>query len=365
MMSLVQFIDGQWLAGEGKPFESKDPAKNEVIWRGEAASAAQVDAAVKAARAAFYHWSDLALEDRLAIVRRYADLLGEHKEALALTIARETGKPLWETRTEVAAMQGKIAISIRAHDERTGTVENPMPGAKAFVRHKPHGVVAVFGPYNFPGHLPNGHIVPALIAGNAVVFKPSELTPMVAEAMLKIWQEAGLPKGVLNLVQGEVETGKALAGNPDIDGLFFTGSSRTGHFLHQQFAGQPGKILALEMGGNNPLIVKDVSDIDGAVHAIVQSAFITSGQRCTCSRRLFVERGAQGDALVKRLVEVVGQIKVGHYDDEAQPFMGAMISERGRLAWSRRRPSCSNWGARACSLSSIWRRAPVSSLRAS
>ena len=180
MSQLVQFIDGQWLAGEGKPFESTDPAKNEVIWQGAAASAAQVDAAVKAARAAFYHWADMSLEDRLAIVRRYADLLGEHKEALALTIARETGKPLWETRTEVAAMQGKIAISIRAHDERTGTVENAMPGAKAFVRHKPHGVVAVFGPYNFPGHLPNGHIVPALIAGNAVVFKPSELSPRVA-----------------------------------------------------------------------------------------------------------------------------------------------------------------------------------------
>ena len=154
---------------------------------------------------------------------------------------------------------------------------------------------------------------------------------MVAEAMLKIWQEAGLPKGVLNLVQGEVDTGKALAGNPDIDGLFFTGSSRTGHFLHQQFAGQPGKILALEMGGNNPLIVKDVSDIDGAVHAIVQSAFITSGQRCTCSRRLFVERGERGDALVKRLVAVVGQIKVGLYDAAEQPFMGAMISEKAAL----------------------------------
>ena len=153
---------------------------------------------------------------------------------------------------------------------------------------------------------------------------------MVAEAMVKVWQEAGLPKGVLNLVQGEVDTGKALAGNPDIDGLFFTGSSRTGHFLHQQFAGQPGKILALEMGGNNPLIVKDVSDIDGAVHAIVQSAFITSGQRCTCPAVCLWAR-RPGDVLVKRLVEVVGQIRVGHYDDEAQPFMGAMISERAAL----------------------------------
>lgn len=154
-----------------------------------------MDAAVKAARAAFYHWADMSLEDRLTIVRRYADLLGEQKEVLALTIARETGKPLWETRTEVAAMQGKIAISIRAHDERTGTVENAMPGAKAFVRHKPHGVVAVFGPYNFPGHLPNGHIVPALIAGNAVVFKPSELTPWWPRPWSRCGRRQDCPRG--------------------------------------------------------------------------------------------------------------------------------------------------------------------------
>ncbi|MGL5284873.1 MAG: aldehyde dehydrogenase family protein, partial [Aeromonas sp.] len=204
----VQLMDGQWLAGEGAEFVSVDPAKGQVIWRGRAASATQVDAAVQAARRAFYLWADLPLAERIAVVTRFAELLGVHKESLALTIARETGKPLWETRTEVAAMQGKIAISIKAHSERTGTVENPMPGAKAYVRHKPHGVVAVFGPYNFPGHLPNGHIVPALIAGNTVVFKPSELTPMVAEETLKIWLEAGLPAGVINLVQGEVETGK-------------------------------------------------------------------------------------------------------------------------------------------------------------
>ncbi|MFP3457660.1 aldehyde dehydrogenase family protein, partial [Psychrobacter sp. SIMBA_152] len=106
---------------------------------------------------------------------------------------------------------GKVAISERAYHERTGTVENDMPGAKAFIRHKPHGVVAVYGPYNFPGHLPNGHIVPALIAGNTVVFKPSELTPMVAQETVKLWEKAGIPAGGLNLVQGEVETGKALS----------------------------------------------------------------------------------------------------------------------------------------------------------
>ncbi|GAA6184820.1 MULTISPECIES: succinylglutamate-semialdehyde dehydrogenase [Alteromonadaceae] len=326
MTTQAHYIAGEWHLGEGHDIESIDPAKNTIIWQAKSASPQQIDAAVKAARNAFLSWSDLPLEGRLEIVKRYAELLTENKQDLALTIAQETGKPLWETATEVGAMVGKIAISERAYQDRTGTVENPMPVGKAFIRHKPHGVVAVFGPYNFPGHLPNGHIVPALIAGNSIVFKPSDLTPLVAQKMVKLWQQAGLPAGVLNLVQGEVETGKALASHADIDGLFFTGSSRTGKILHEQFAGHPGKILALEMGGNNPLIVKDAKDINAVVHDIVQSAFVTSGQRCTCARRLFIQNGEQGDAILAKLIEVTKNIKVDHYDAEIQPFMGAMIS---------------------------------------
>lgn len=322
----THFINGQWVEGQGHALTSLDPAKNIPVWQGLAATPAQVQLAVKAARAASVAWQRTSLDERLAIAKAYAHLLEQNKQALSQLISRETGKPHWETVTEVAAMVGKIAISERAYHERTGTVTNPMPQGQAFIRHKPHGVVAVFGPYNFPGHLPNGHIVPALIAGNTIVFKPSELTPAVAEAMVKLWHEAGLPAGVLNLVQGEVETGKALASHADIDGLFFTGSSRTGKLLHEQFAGHPGKILALEMGGNNPLIVKDVANLDAAVHDIIQSAFVTSGQRCTCARRLFIQAGAQGDQLVARLIEVSRRIKVGRYDADPQPFMGAMIS---------------------------------------
>ncbi len=335
MSQAVQFINGQWLDGEGQAFHSIDPAKNQIIWQGKAASAAQVAAAVQAARAAQLSWNEQSFEQRVTIVKQFAEQLAAHKEALAACIAEDTGKALWESRTEVAAMIGKVDISVRAYHERTGTKENPMPQGRAFVRHKPHGVVAVFGPYNFPGHLPNGHIVPALLAGNTVVFKPSELTPKVAEFTVKLWQQAGLPAGVLNLVQGEVETGKALASDAGIDGLFFTGSSRTGHYLHQQFAGRPEKILALEMGGNNPLIVKDVANVDAAVHDIIQSAFITSGQRCTCARKLFLPADAHGDAILARLITVSRQIQVGEYDAEPQPFMGAMISvaaAKGMLA---------------------------------
>ncbi len=325
-MTQAHFIAGEWLSGEGHDVNSLDPAKNQEIWSAKSASEAQVNAAVEAARNAFEAWSDLNVDDRIAIIQKFVDLLGENKEKLTHVIAQETGKPVWESATEIGAMIGKLAISVRAYNERTGTVENPMPAGKAVLMHKPHGVVAVFGPYNFPGHLPNGHIIPALIAGNTVVFKPSDLTPKVAEETVKLWEQAGIPKGVLNLVQGHLETGKALASHPNIDGLFFTGSSRTGKLLHEQFAGHPGKILALEMGGNNPLIVKDVANTEAAVHDIVQSAFITTGQRCTCARRLFIENSAQGDAILARLVEVTKGLTVGDYDAEDQPFLGAMIS---------------------------------------
>ena len=320
------FIDGAWLAGSGTRFESLNPVSQETIWSGLAGSAADVNCAVLAARRAFPAWADLSPLQRENIVRQFARLLGEHKSSLAHTIGRETGKPMWEALTEVATMISKIDISIESYHERTGTKSTPQAEGAAVLRHRPHGVVAVFGPYNFPGHLPNGHIVPALLAGNTVVFKPSELAPASAAATVQIWAEAGLPKGVLNLVQGARDTGVALANHAEIDGLFFTGSSTTGNAIHQQFAGQPNKILALEMGGNNALIVGEVANIDAAVHHIVQSAFISAGQRCTCARRLLVKRGDAGDNLLGRLVDVASRLKVGAFDDEPAPFMGAVVS---------------------------------------
>ena len=204
MNNAVQFINNQWLGGEGKEFTSLDPVKNTQVWQGQAATAAQVDMAVQMARKAQYDWAGLSFDERVAVVKKFAEQLTNNKEAMALTIASETGKALWEARTEVAAMIGKIDISVRAYQERTGTKENPMPQGRAFIRHKPHGVVAVFGPYNFPGHLPNGHIVPALIAGNAVLFKPSELTPLVGELMAQAFRDAGLPDGIRVDVEGNI-----------------------------------------------------------------------------------------------------------------------------------------------------------------
>ncbi len=321
-----QFIAGVWQAGQSEAFESLNPVSQAVIWQGQGATAEQVEAAVQAARQAFPAWGRRPLEERIAVLERFAACLKDKADLLARAIGEETGKPLWEAATEVTSMVNKVAISVQSYRERTGEKSGPLADATAVLRHKPHGVVAVFGPYNFPGHLPNGHIVPALLAGNCVLFKPSELTPLVAELTVKCWIEAGLPAGVLNLLQGARETGVALAGNPGIDGLFFTGSSRTGNLLHSQFAGRPDKILALEMGGNNPLLVDQVQDVEAAVYTIIQSAFISAGQRCTCARRLLVPAGSWGDALLARLVEVCRQIKVGRYDEQPAPFMGSVIS---------------------------------------
>ena len=320
------YIAGAWQNGQGEAFESLNPVTQQVLWSGQGADASQVDAAVNAARQAFAGWAKRSFDARLKVLEAFADSLKANADALARCIGEETGKPLWESATEVTSMINKVAISVQSYRERTGEKSGPLGDATAVLRHKPHGVVAVFGPYNFPGHLPNGHIVPALLAGNCVVFKPSELTPKVAELTVKCWIEAGLPAGVLNLLQGARDTGIALAAHAGIDGLFFTGSSRTGNALHQQFAGRPDKILALEMGGNNPLVVDQVADVEAAVYTIIQSAFISAGQRCTCARRLLVPEGAWGDSLLTRLVEVSQRIEVGAFDQQPAPFMGSVIS---------------------------------------
>ncbi len=320
------YIAGAWQAGQGETITSLNPVTQQVLWSGQGATAGQVDLAMQAARQAFPGWARRSLQERIDVLEAFAARLKHHADDLARCIGEETGKPLWESATEVTTMVNKVAISVQSYRERTGEKSGPLGDATAVLRHKPHGVVAVFGPYNFPGHLPNGHIVPALLAGNTVLFKPSELTPKVAELTVKCWIEAGLPTGVLNLLQGDRETGIALAANPGIDGLFFTGSSRTGNALHQQFAGRPDKILALEMGGNNPLVVDEVQDVDAAVYTVIQSAFISAGQRCTCARRLLVPQGEWGDAFLARLVAVSETIEVGSFDQQPAPFMGSVIS---------------------------------------
>ncbi len=322
------FIGGTWIEGTGEKFSSTDPATGEVNFETRNATAAEVDLAVTAALRSFDEWASREIGDRTRHIHAFRETLIEHRKDLTETISLETGKPLWESITEVDAMIGKIPLSLEAYEQRCGIMKTEFGPAIAITRFKPHGAVAVFGPFNFPGHLPNGHIVPALLAGNTIIYKASEQAPLVARKMVELWQSADLPDGVLNMVQGGREAGIALAGDPRIAGLFFTGSAEVGKALHLQFGGHPEKILALEMGGNNPLIVHEIADHEAAAYFTIQSAFITAGQRCTCARRLIVPNGKEGDIFIHALISMMGKIRAGRYSDHPEPFMGPVISER-------------------------------------
>lgn len=324
----MQFIQGEWREGAGENFQSINPADNAVIWEGRAATPTEVDEAFAAARAAFPAWGRRSIEERIAIVRAYKAELEKRKDAIAELIARETGKPLWETAGEAGAMIGKVDISLASNDERTGGHQADTAFGFAKLAHKPLGVMFVLGPYNFPGHLPNGHIVPALIAGNTIVFKPSEITPAVAEEMVRAWDAAGLPNGVLNLVQGARETGAAALDNAELDGVLFTGSWGTGKFIHEKFAGRTGIQLALEMGGNNPLVVWDAKDAEAVASIAVHSSYISAGQRCSCARRLILPEGPAGDAVIEALADMAGKLTIGRWNDDPAPFIGPLVSER-------------------------------------
>lgn len=301
---------------------SFEPATGATLWTG---TAGDVDAEVGAARRSWSAWAARPLAVRIETLRRFANVVRGKIEPFADLIARETGKPLWEARTEAEAVIGKVDISVTAYSERSSQRRSEGAlGARVAVRHKPHGVLAVLGPYNFPAHLPNGHIVPALLAGNAVVFKPSEKTPATGAFLAAMFHEAGVPEEVVRCLQGGPEVGKALAANSGIDGLLFTGSARAGLALHRQFADAPHKILALEMGGNNPLVIWDAADIQAAAVIAVQSAFLSAGQRCTAARRLIVRDGAHGE-LVEAITALIDRLIIDHPHASPAPFMGPVI----------------------------------------
>ncbi len=321
------YLNGTWTEGAGDGFASFDPATEARVWRGDEASTAQVGAAVEAAHAAFPDWADRPRDERIAAMKRYQAALKARAPAFAEAISRETGKALWETTAELGSMAGKVDLSIRAYDERTGERTAETAFGQATLRHRPHGVAAVLGPFNFPGHLPNGHIVPALLAGDTVVFKPSEETPHAGQLIAECLEEADLPRGVFNLVQGGRDVGAALLGQP-IDALMFTGSGAAGAHFRRKFADDPHVILALELGGNNPLVVWDAADAAAVAGIVVQSAFVTTGQRCSCARRLILPEGPAGDSIVEAVNSLVDRLIFAPWNSTPEPYGGPLISQR-------------------------------------
>ncbi len=301
---------------------SIEPATGAVFWR---APISDVNAEVEIARTAWVSWAAQSFSARVESLRRFTNVVRSKSDTLVDGIARETGKPVWDARNEVEAVVNRVEIAIMAYMERSAQrrIEGAM-GARSALRHKPHGVLAVLGPHSMPADVPAAHIIPALLAGNAVVFKPSEKTPATGKLLVDCFHAAGIPTGLVRLVIGGPEQGREMAAHPDINGLLFTGSARNGILLNRQFADTPNKIIALEMGGNNPIIVWNAPDLHAAAVVVVQSAFLSAGQRCTAARRLIVQDGKH-EPLVAEIIKLMNRLIVGEPHDMPAPFMGPVI----------------------------------------
>ncbi len=321
------FIGGQWVESvNGATFENRNPANGELVGEFARGGAAEIGRAVAAAKGAFNKWRLFPAPHRGEILYRVGQMLNEQKESLARDMTREMGKVLAEARGDV--QEGIDMAFYMAGEGRRQfgqVVPSELPNKWAMAQRRPIGVVGLITPWNFPMAIPTWKIMPALICGNTVVFKPATYTPLLAYRLVQIFEEAGLPPGVLNIVFGAGgEVGTALIEHPDVKLVSFTGSTEIGDEV--AMAGARGrKRVMLELGGKNAVMVMDDADLDLATEGILWSAFGTSGQRCTAASRVIVHQAVYRD-LTDKLVAKVRQLRLGDGLDEATD-VGPVISD--------------------------------------
>lgn len=320
------YINGEWVKAKASDgtWAIQSPADlNDHIIKIET-SYSHVSFATQSAKAAYKKWSHLSLDERKEYLLRLKSVFAQKAEAIAQVISREVGKPLWEAKTEVTALISKIDITLEHSLKLVAEekVAGALPGIDGYIRYKSRGVMAVIGPFNFPAHLPNGHIIPALITGNTIVFKPSDKTPAVGQVYAECFHEAGFPPGVFNLVHGQAEIGRRLVQSEDVDGILFTGSYEVGLKIKQDTLDHYWKILALEMGGKNSTIVWSDADIEKAVYESIIGAYLTTGQRCSCTSKIILHKNIKNKFL-DNFHETAKKLTIGHWSKN--PFMGPLI----------------------------------------
>jgi len=336
----ADLLGGDLVTLPGQTITSKNPARPaDVIWQGSSVLE-HVDRAVEAAATAQRSWAQLPAERRHAALLRFRDICRARAGEMARLIALETGKALWDARAEADLLAAKVDITLEDSEysglRRVRSFEvslGPTRTGRTFFR--PHGVMAVLGPFNFPAHLANGHIIPALATGNTVVFKPSDKAPAVGQTLAMWLHEAltaeGAPAGVINLVHGRADIATRLVTHPQVNGVLFTGSWPVGRRIMELCLDEPGRILALEMGGNSPTVVMPDADFRQAAIEVVRSAFVSTGQRCTCTRRLIVHRDL-AKTFVPAIVAMAKRLVIGDPFGSPEPFFGPIISEEARQA---------------------------------
>ena len=331
-------INNQWVPIPGNAIVSTMPAHpDQIIWSGSS-SVEAIEQAIAASRSALPAWSKTTIDERIAVLRRFQEIAQSKQADLGELISDETGKAHWESNAEAGLVPGKVDITLEETEfsgrHRVTDFSFPLNGTKnARCIFKPHGVMAVVGPFNFPAHLPNGHIIPALLTGNTIVFKPSDKTPAVGQLLAEMYQQAledcGAPAGVFNMVHGAIDESVALCAHEDVDGVLFTGSWNAGRAITQANLDQPNKIIALEMGGNNPAIVMPDADLYQAVVEVTRCAFNTTGQRCTSTRRLIVHEDV-ADKVIPAIIKAASNLTIGDPRSPEPMFMGPIISEDAR-----------------------------------
>ncbi len=321
------FINGRFIVPEKTDGQFKDvsPADLSDLVLNVTYKLDHVDRACLAAKQAYMGWAQLSIDERKKYILKLREIFVAHEAEMAELISRDTGKALWDATTEAKALAAKIDVTLNEsvkliQEER---IKNALPQVDGVIRYRSRGVMAVVGPFNFPAHLPNGHIIPALIAGNTIVYKPSEQTPAVAQLYAQMVEKAEFPPGVFNLVHGEAETGRKLVAHELVDGILFTGSYEVGLKIKQETLNHYWKILALEMGGKNATVVWEDADIDKAIYETLVGAYMSTGQRCSGTSRVILHDKI-ADQFTDRFYKAAKKLTIGHWSKN--PFMGPLIN---------------------------------------
>lgn len=330
-----------------KLFSSHAAIGGETLFSATIPSSSEIASVLTRSKIAGDQFRRVPLDQRIDWVRRYGKYLSEHRSEIRDLISVEVGKLGWDADAEVSASIGKVELSISAYESRRRDhAVDPIAAAakpsaaqvtsalRRQVRYRPIGPALVLGPFNFPLHLPGGQIIPLLISGNSVVFKPSEHATAVGDWMVRAWNAIGLPPSVLQMLVGGRETAVTAIDSADVGGVFLTGSRAAGRAIHSQLAGRPDVLLALEMGGNNPVVVTPDADPIAVANLVSFSAFVSAGQRCTCARRAFFITAAPTDVQIDALIRTTRSLSVGLPGD-ASAQVGPLISAAAAAGLNR------------------------------
>lgn len=288
-----------------------------------------VDRVVESAINGFKVWRKLSQEERNNYLRAYQEEVKKRQDEIALAIAYETGKPLWDSKTEAASIVAKVGVTIDESLPRISNklINNILPKTNGHIVFKALGPSLIIGPFNFPCHLANGQILSSLIAGNSIIFKPSEKTCYSAQLLIECFKAANFPSGVINLIQGDGEVARRLLKEKAVKGVFFTGSKEVGKKILDITHHDLSKLVSLELGGKNTTILHQDANLDHAIQELLKSCFLSSGQRCTSTSIVAIHRSIH-ESFIARFHEITKKIIIDHpVEFSREPFMGPLVDQ--------------------------------------